>query len=281
MDADGSFKTHITFTSASKQFVIDFQDYLKIIGITSKTTHHQDVATRLYIPAKHKIDFIQHIGVLNPKKADDYFEFLKHKRSFSKYHSLNERTLTKNGYFNLELMNSLFINGLCEYLKSYRGDKTYSDMREELDLAIGSYSNYEKGKTALPFLILQKIVQNQSGDKQSIYTLLEKKKKEISYQVSTSMVMKFPLKPTNDFCKILPFLEPKINYVRVLTEEQSIIKEIEQMFSFKINGSLIKSNLLVHFLRTYCNYEETDYYLSMTEFKLLQQKWRNEILDVI
>jgi len=279
MDADGSYKKQITFTSASEQFVIDLHEYLKTIKIASKVSPVRDVATCLHIPAKHKVEFIQHIGVLNPKKANDYQDFLKHKRSFYDYQSINEKTLTSNGYFNLDLMDSLYITGFCAYLREYRGIRTYTEMREKFDLAVGSYSNYENGKTALPYSVLQKIVQNQFDEVDAIYSLLGEKKEEIKYQVSSSMAIKLPLKPTYKLHKVLPFLEPKINYVRMMTKDSTIIKEIRQIFDIKTNDNPIKCILLVHFLKTFCKYKETNNYLSMPQFKLLQQAWRNQILD--
>ncbi len=120
MDADGSFKTSISFTSASERYTKDFQEYLKLLNISSKATRINDVATSLYIPAEHKVDFLHLIGVLNPKKANDYRNLLQRKKAFHKFKKIKVDVTTKDGYFDLSLMKSFLINGFGDYLRDYR-----------------------------------------------------------------------------------------------------------------------------------------------------------------
>lgn len=146
MDADGSFKNSICFISASDKYVKDLQEYLQSINITSKVTRVNDVATSLYIPAEYKVDFIQGIGVINPKKACDYQSLLQSNTTFYEYQSINMHTLIKEEYFNFELAQSLLVKGLGKFLSNFRGGRNYSTMREMFDLSAGSYASFERNE---------------------------------------------------------------------------------------------------------------------------------------
>ena len=279
MDADGSFKGQITFSTASEQFAKDFQDYLQTINIESGTSRINDVATSMYVLAKHKVDFAHHIGVLNPKKALDYQIHLQRKKSFFKFIRINEKNITKEGYFDLSLMKALLITGLGSYLKEYRGERTYTEIRNLFDLSVGSYSRYENEKTALPFALLQEIIVNHYQDKNHIYSKLYEMRDKIKFQVAGSIPIKLPLKSTNEFTMILPFLEPKLTYVTLLTEDSRIVEKIAQFFEINIENNLIKNRVLVHFLRTFCIYEEFKDYIKPAQFNLIQKQWREELFS--
>jgi hypothetical protein len=92
MDADGSFKNRITFASASELYAQDFKEYLLSIGISSTTTRTNNVATVLYIPAEHKADYLNCIGVLNPKKVHDYQNYLQRKKVFTNTNQLMRKS---------------------------------------------------------------------------------------------------------------------------------------------------------------------------------------------
>ena len=279
MDADGSFRGQITFSTASEQFAKDFQDYLQTINIESGTSRINGVATSVYVLAKHKVDFAHHIGVLNPKKALDYQIYLQRKKSFFKFIKINEITITKEGYFDLSLMKTLLIKGLGTYLKEFRGERTYTEIRNLFDLSVGSYSRYENEQTALPFALLQEIIVSECQDKNQIYSKLNELRDKIRFQVAGSIPIQLPLNPIGDLNKILPFLEPKLSYVNLLTEEKDILENISQLFEIPIEGALINSKLIVHFLKTFCIYEEFKDYIKPAQFNLIQKQWREELFN--
>ncbi len=89
MDADGSFKNYIAYTSASEQFVKEFQNYLASVNISSKVRRININASSLYIPVEFKVDFLKQIGVINVKKEKDYQKLLQSKTIFYEYQSIN------------------------------------------------------------------------------------------------------------------------------------------------------------------------------------------------
>jgi len=113
MDADGSFKNQITFTSTSERFTLDFQLFLKSTDITSKLKQKPSGPYGLYIPAKEKIRFVELIGLLNPKKSEDLFDFLQRKRKYAVYKGIKKNVLTSDGNFNLDLLDSLYVLVTC------------------------------------------------------------------------------------------------------------------------------------------------------------------------
>ncbi len=72
-------------------------------------------------------------------------------------------------------------------------------------------------------------------------------------------------------------MEPRINYVNIHTDDKEITKQIESIFDIKIENKKITNRLLVNFLRTFCIYEKKDNSLSLTDFNLMQQKWRDNL----
>lgn len=275
MDADGSFKRQISLTSVSGTYVRDLQDYLSTYNFDTTIHKISDFGYSLYLQAKHKVEFVKKIGVLNPKKAADYQDFLQKKRITLKYVSIKSEALTPEGFFNLELMDPFQIIGLGSFLQKYRGTKSYKAICEELDISVGYYTRYEKEKHALPFEILKCIVSNYEDNSQ-IYKIL--KKNSVRFQTSNSTPIKLPLLPSKNVVKILPLLEPKLSFVKLTIAKPNNIELIKTIFDTLIVKDRINSRLLVHFLNTFCNYNYIDFWLSSTDYQLIIQNWRKELL---
>ena len=69
MDADGSCKGQISFTSASKSYIEDFGNYLFSLGFVCRYRKLGNFGFSFYLLAEYKADFLQRISLLNQKKA--------------------------------------------------------------------------------------------------------------------------------------------------------------------------------------------------------------------
>ena len=277
MDADGSFKKRISFASASKAYVLDFQHYLTGIGIMSTFYSKVKDGNYLHIPAHYKVAYTVQIGSLNPKKSADLQEFLHRKHTKAKYIGINYDTLLPSGYFNFHLLKSLYLKGVEDYLLKYRQNRTYVEMERKYNLANGTYSGFEKGKTALPFDLFTLLVMITSTTEDKAYEILRDKQDVIRFQIAKSTPIKLPLLPNEELRLLLPYLEPKSSYVAVLTQELQPKEQIEQLFDIKIENQRINSRIVVQFLKTFCKYQTTKYLISPSKFAEMQLKWRNEL----
>lgn len=276
MDADGSFKNQISFTSASEQFNLDYQVFLDSIGILSSLKQNESDTFGLYLPAKHKLNFVESIGVLNPKKSEDLLDFLQGSRNYVTFTGLKKNVLTTDGYFNFNLMDSLYIIGLGHLLEKYRADRSCRTMDELLDLSHNSYTKMEKNERSLPYNLLKTIL---NDDENQIYDILENNMNEIRFQVSNSNSIQLPLKPCKQLDEILPYLEPKLNYVLVNENERAINQPLEEIFGVSITDNRITCRILVHFLSTFYNYTTDTPTLTIKEFYDFKKKWREELFS--
>lgn len=240
MDADGSFKQHISFGSVSETFVKEFHAYLHSIGIKSKVGLIGSYAFSLTIPAPYRLKFINQIGVSNPKKKTDMIE-LKHIRC--QFKGLNQKNLVNGVYFNLLKISSLSISGMGNYLIKTRGKKSVKTRSHELGIATSLYSDYENDSRTLTLETMQKILQI---DDLALLELLLKQP-AILFQSSTSKRVKLPIFITSKIIEILSILEPTKNYVKILLTNAQIIDEIEQVFGVIVENNRINNRLVLNF----------------------------------
>ena len=279
MDSDGSFKKQITFTSASERYVIDYQLFLKSINMECTIQQKPSGPFSLYLLAKEKLRYVELIGSLNPKKSDDLLDFLQKKRSYAKFVGLKKGVLTKEGYFNFDLLEILFIVGLGNFLKDYRNDRNFTVMDEQFEMAQGSYSNMEKNSRGLSYSLLKTIINDQQKEESDIYEILMKNYDTIRYQVSGSSSLKLPLKPSEHLNKVLSFAEPKISYVLLSKIDDHNKQVFEDIFDLPITDNYVNSKLLLHFLLTFYNFDENTPTLNVKEFYNYKKKWREEIFS--
>ena len=263
MDADGSYKHHISFGSASETYVNDFNTYLHSVGIKSKTGRIGDYAFSLTIPAFYRLKFFNHIGVDNPKKKKDMLQLFKLVRR--QFKGLNNETLIEGIYFNLLKLSSLSIHGIGQYLIQIRGKKSVKDRSKELGIAFNLYSDYESEIRTLTLKTLQKIMQ--IGDKTLMELLL--KQPNLLYQSSTSKRVKLPIVITSRIIEIMSLLEPTKTYVKLLHNDKEIASEIEQLFGITLEHGRINNRIVLNFCKEFGDYPKP----TINELKL------NSILD--
>jgi len=277
MDADGTFKNQIAFTSASEKYVLDFQSYLSSIKIESHLKTNNDGICGFYLLAKQKLQYVEAIGSLNPKKSEDLLDYLQHNKKYVEFQGLKKGVLTEDGYYNFDLFKSLFIFGLGDFLRDYRSSKNYIDMDKQFEMAQGSYSNIEKNDRGLPYTMLKEILNDQSHNTSTIFNILKQNKDKITYQVANSSPITLPLKPTAKLVDILPLLKPKINYVLVSEINEKVKLSLAEIFGVKLTNSRINCRLLLHFLETFYNYSCDFPTLTIKEFYAYKKQWREEI----
>jgi hypothetical protein len=179
-------------------------------------------------------------------------------------------------------MKTLLITGLGSYLREYRGDRSYRIVEELFDIPKSSYSRYEKEKTAIPFNLFQEIVKHQQGNANLVYPILNENSDNVRYFSGKAQPIKLPLKPSKQFREILSLLEAKQTYINFLTTENSLFHQIEQIFGLTLKPKqvILKHKFLTQFLRTYCIYDEITSSLPKDKFMLLQQKWKEGLLEL-
>jgi len=279
MDADGSFVNQISFSSASQNYVEDLQQFLVENNIPSKISTVNQLGTKLSLITENYLKYAQLIGVLNPKKKRDFFKLLNRSKVPYAFKGIRNSTLTTDGYFDFSLLPELQIIGLDQYVKDLRDGRTYATMRELLTLSKGSYSRYENESQKVSVNLFIKMVTEIQPREDSYMHLLEKLSPRLSYQSSTSDTLQLPLKPSESLLSLLEQVDPKDNYVTILTEDETIISSFYQQFGILIKPPKVYNRLLARYLNTFFIFEEQPYKVPVEEFNKLEKKWRQGIAN--
>ncbi|MGC9778758.1 MAG: hypothetical protein HZR80_05905 [Candidatus Heimdallarchaeota archaeon] len=277
MDADGTYKNQIVFTSASKQFVKDFQNYLIPNLIDSKLVETTIHAYQLIIPAEHTQDVAKLIGVSNPKKRSDFYQLLQRKRFSNQFMGLRKETITTHGYFNFLLLDGLLVVGIEELLKEFRGERTYSEMSDLLKLSRGVYSKFEKQERAIPIKFLNKIITMKYKHSTSLMEQLENNYSKIYFKYSTSKAIKLPLKPSKELDQLLPLLDPRKNYLNVCLDQKKVINMFHNQFNVLLKKQRLDGRLIANFLTTFYNYNLTNLQMKKDELLYMKKTWDKDL----
>ncbi len=278
MDADGSFKKGINFCSASEKYIEDFQHYLQEYNIKTKKTQLNSGPYLISLPIKYTSAYANLIGVLNPKKMQDFYQLIQRRRYSTKFKGINNQTLTSDGYFDFTKLIGITVLGLDDYLISIRNNRSYTEMRKLLQLSQSSYSNYEKNKHATPITLFQKIVNTNLEQNSSVMQILAEHYKHITFQISTSKPLKLPLQPTSKLLELLPYLEPREKYVNICDNGQEVSQLFYDNFATLVKGVRFVNHLLAKYLRTFIMYQPEEQIINAEQFTLLRKKWKNELL---
>lgn len=255
MDADGSYKNHISFSSASKYYTDDFRDFLFIKGIRNKIYQLNNGAYLLTIPIDYKIAFAREIGAMNPKKRLDFIKLIQKKSTI--FNGLNYLSITERGFFDFSKISSLYVKGLGFYLKQYRGTKSFSQIEMELGITRGQYSYYEQDKRAVPFSLFVLLCQRQPHIEHYMQELA-KIKCSLTYQTSNASAIKLPLKPSKEVIFLMSHLIPLSSWTRILQPSQELRTLAQKIFGINVSGTKIIGNLIKNFLQTFGTYQEID-----------------------
>ncbi|RLI71871.1 hypothetical protein DRO91_05100 [Candidatus Heimdallarchaeota archaeon] len=254
MDADGSYKNQISFGSASKRYISDFQLFLRSVGIKSSITTMKTGTFLLQIPLDFKLPFARQIGVHNPKKKRDLKNLLNKKSLI--FNGLREEHITREGYFDLSKLTPLYVLGLEAYLKAYRKPLSYAAVERKLGLSSGQYYHYEHGTRALPFPLLFKLF-----DLKEPNTLMKKLVAlpgKLLFRALTSRPHPLPLKPTQELLFVMSHLLPLTNWTRILQPTKQLYQAIERLFEVEPVKKHIRDKLLLRFLQTFGDYRKIE-----------------------
>ncbi|MCE7744325.1 MAG: hypothetical protein GPJ52_04230 [Candidatus Heimdallarchaeota archaeon] len=251
MDADGSFKHHISFGSASKTYVNDFNTYLHSVGIKSKTGTIGDYAFSLTIPALFRLKFIKHIGVDNPKKKADMHQLFKNIQG--QFNGLNQSNLINGLYFNLLTVKGIIIHGFQDYLVSLRGLQSRKERSKDLTINPQQYSAYERGVRGIPLTTIQFILDKEDKE---LMELLISLQSSLRYKVSTSTQIKLPIRITSEIIELFSLILPLKNYAKILTKSEKDLAKFQKVFGLDISDNRLNSRLVVKFLSTFGIYRK-------------------------
>ena len=254
MDADGSYKNQISFGSASRRYISDFQLFLRSIGIKSSITTMKTGAFLLQVPLDFKFPFARQIGVHNPKKKRDLKNLLNKKSLI--FNGLREEHITRDGYFDLSKLTPLYVLGLEAYLKAYRKPLSYAAVERKLGLSSGQYYHYEHGTRALPFPLLFKLFDLKEPNK--LMKKLVALPGKLLFRASTSKPHPLPLKPTQELLFVMSHLLPLTNWTRILQPTEQLHHTIRELFCVEPVKKHIRDKLLLRFLQTFGDYRKIE-----------------------
>ncbi|MBN1330507.1 MAG: hypothetical protein JXA54_13615 [Candidatus Heimdallarchaeota archaeon] len=266
MDADGSYKTDMAFTTASKQLSLDLIDYLSknhIACIYLEKDWNGNLSYFIRITGKERKKFSDLIGSNHPQKKIELVELLRkttpEKTIARKEHSdwtgkiigyRKDRIV--NGYFNFNLLKNIHVVNAGLLIKNIRKD-TKTLLEKKFSLPNGSISKYENNVVSIPLSILDSLIKYYKIDdvmllleKDNLYTFSNRKSK-----------IKLPLKVSSEFSEILEGLQVKNNYFLIIgiqnmtTDEYK--KMIQKYFQIPISSSKrFNNSVLSLFVNTFC-----------------------------
>ena len=176
MDADGSYKSTISFGTASKQLLKDFSDFLTLHNIHNrfyKQSVFGGTTFSLNIAGESRKKFAQLIGTNHPQKIQE-LEILLSRRvnQFARKTTtlrkqgvwkgqvvdVQEKKLTA-GYFNFLLVPYFSLSNFGEKIRKLRRlqNHTQQDLAKEVNIKRTLLSNYEINITTIPIANLMKI----------------------------------------------------------------------------------------------------------------------------
>ncbi len=272
MDADGTYKRVIGFSSASKQLRSDFSNYLDENNIKHRFYEYSvfgGTTFSITIAGHSRKPFAQQIGSNHPDKQQELQLLLQKKvyrfspriTTLRKKNSWNEQVqdfskdAILDGFFNLSLITTLQILDLGSDIKSLR--KKHKEKQKELasylEITPSLLSKYELNKTALPIYILKKILSKYNVSFNHFFSQLS----NLIFR-STSSSCQFPLKPEERLLTLIRGLQimPE-NYFRVIGLREVSIEHYKKEISdyFKINEPItdvFHNACLVELIRSFC-----------------------------
>jgi len=272
MDADGSYRSTISFASASKKLRNDFSRYLNKKNIQHRFYEHTAFGSTTFslnITGESRKQFASLIGSSHPKKQQELQRLLERKiRKFSQrsqtllqqgewsgqIQGFNKSAIFE-GYFDFSLIPTLQICNLGNYIKSLR--KMHNQKQNELSsyLAIPSslLSRYELNKSALPIHILLKIISYYNCSHKEFFSQFRR----LTFRSSKSSCQ-FPTQPDNILLTILQGLQIKSkDYFLIIGLLDKSIEQYKKEISdyFLINkqkNRVFQNTCLIKIIQAYC-----------------------------
>ncbi|NPD90597.1 MAG: hypothetical protein HGN29_17940 [Asgard group archaeon] len=266
MDSDGSYsKYNICLTTASKQFMNSFTDFLDNYNIlySTRETFFEEMAAygyKITILAASHIDFCLLIDSFHLKKKIQLDTILKRKitqKEKGQIIKLREESLTSSGFYNFDLIDDLRI-----MLNPQLATKLYVNVNESLlKQKQPTHNRYKNGKLAIPLSLIKELLA--INNKSDITNFLQQN--EINTFYSGKSSARLPLKPNDILYEVLPDLKLRKGYIVIdLLKDKnndslfnSIKIKLRNLFSISITNTEIWNKVILKFLKTF--YEINDY----------------------
>lgn len=270
MDADGGYKSTISFGTASKQLRKDFTDFLAQNQIIFRLYEQEICGGKtfsLIVAGESRKQFAQLIGSNHPEKQKELHLLLQRKvYRFSPRISTNrkkgfwtrqvvkvKKDKLEKGYFNFTLLKTLSISLLGKNIRSLRKLNNHTQLK--LSSIIGasreSLSKYERNFTSIPIPILLRIL--------SIYEItfvdfiINRQKLLLNSGKSSCLLDTQPNDELLTLLKGMQFKERGVIIVIGLPDRslKQYKKNLSDYFSIKVETSNLYNSVLVAFVQEF------------------------------
>jgi len=260
-DADACFKQGVVFSTIVRKIAEDLSSYLDANQVNFTFSEREVggiLSFILYVPTGYRTKLHSLIGCWHPDKSKEFLDLLTHRRKgeLEAFRGYANNVFTKEGYFNFQLLdNQVGVLNAGESIKQKRLD--FNIVRKELAQKIGiSYqllAAYENNKATPPLGVVNQITKI---FEEPLMPFLERESLNF-FKVNKKVLL--PLKPNYHLKECMKYLHPRSrNYISVLTDDLSIMTQINKQFSVPIhelNKKRISNFALKNFLTIFGIYK--------------------------
>ncbi len=266
LDADGSYKDNVSFSSSSKFFAYEFARVLDVNKIKYSLTEREvDLGTGYTVNIKAiSKDILS--NVLHPRhpiKKIDFNEYLTRQR----YNLVNHSTdfliydfnpkmilsLQGENYFNFSLLTTLHVVGCTIFLRNVRNNFSWTqqDLAEYLGISKGKLASYEYSDS-LPIPLLEKLLLMISSTPINLMPFLHKYKLDLFHSRKTQA--RLDLQPNEKLLSLVRNLSLRNRYLLILSTSENkeiLYKNISDYFGIKVTNNKILNSVLKLYLKTF------------------------------
>ncbi len=270
MDADGSYKTNISFTSASQNLFFDFTNFLEQNKLDFKVYTNRLYGAKTYslnLDGLSRKIFSTLIGTNHPQKKQELEQLLKRKiypfspRAYTlmkqgtwvgRVESFQEESFIE-GFFDFTKVPYFCVSNLGLFLKELRSNLTQREFAEKLSINHGKLSQYERNVIAVPTSILKEIFLQTNH---SIPNFLRNNPK-LAIQARKSKCL-LDTKPTPYLLELLQGIQVKEKkYLQFIGRNNQIFEEYKEEFCIYFSIDIpqkrfFRNAVLYAFIKEFC-----------------------------
>jgi len=171
LDADGSYRTGISFATASRLFFADFCNLLSSSGISYKIYEQELFGAQVFsltVFGKSRKHFVSLFGSNHPQKQLEIKHLLAKKLYRTSHYSRATFQENKwsgqiigiksdsllNGYFDFSRLSSFTVHNIGDVIHTLRGDLTQKEFAHQLHITQSALSKYERNLRSVPLSLL-------------------------------------------------------------------------------------------------------------------------------
>jgi hypothetical protein len=248
-DADGSYaNNNISFSSASKNYAKEFQQFLETKGIQSKFKIQSKRVHRVNIQRGFHTKFKRYFKSFHPDKRIE-FQNLHGKRSIyaKQFVGFNKRMMV-NGYFNFRLLKGLRVCGLTDFLTEVRRGRMKKEFARSLGIAQSSYREMEAGQYGITLSLLEKILALKG---QILMPFLAGYDKPLRYRMRSSKKVKLFYTPCDLLSRIASQLTFFDNLIRLPTTS-NVRNDVQKHFDTTVEDNTITTKVILDYFKAFC-----------------------------